>query len=154
VTGGKVHIARAGLARMRAGATALTAAAFVTLTGAGQAAQADLPPINQNDHIVTSLLAAAIGDEIRKNCPDIGARLLRAFREARKLERYALDKGYSEDEIEAFLDSPDEKDAMRARRDAYLAANGVKAGDADSYCALGRKEIAEGSLTGTLLRAY
>ncbi|MCG6901511.1 MAG: DUF5333 domain-containing protein [Rhodobacter sp.] len=48
-------------------------------------------------------------------------------------------------------------DAARARlkadRDAYLADHGVTAGDAESYCQLGRAEIEQNSLTGWLLRA-
>ena len=129
-------------------------AMLIAAAGTAGAGQAELPPINQNDHIVRSLLSAAVGDEIRKNCPTIGARIFRALSEAKKLERYALDQGYDEDEIEAYLDSKDEQKAMRALRDTYLANNGVKEGDADSYCALGRKEIERGSLTGKLLRAW
>lgn len=126
---------------------------FGALAGVSSAAQADLPPINTNDHIIQSLLSAAIGDEIRKNCPTIDARMLRAFNEAKKLERYAQKLGYSDDEIETFLESKVERKAMRARRDAYLAQHGVKEGDAGSYCALGMEEIAKGSLTGWLLKA-
>lgn len=124
---------------------------------AGTMAQATaeaLPPINQDKHIINSLLAAAIGDEIRKNCPTISPRLLKVWHEAKQLERYALSKGYTEEEIDAFLDSKPERKAMRARRDAYLAAKGVAEGDAGSYCALGEKEIAAGSLTGSLLQAH
>ena len=137
--------------------TNLTAAAFVTFAApvvtSAEASQNGAPRISENAHIVNSLLAAAIGDEIRKNCPTISARLIRVYREAKELERFALNAGYSKDEVEAFLDSEDEKQAMRERRDAYLAANGVVSGDAESYCALGVKEIANGSLTGKLLRA-
>jgi hypothetical protein len=123
---------------------------------AGSMANADagtLPPINQDSHIINSLLAAAIGDEIRKNCPTISPRMFRVYTKAKALERYALKKGYSEEEIEKFLDSEAEREAMRARRDAYLKANDVVEGDAKSYCSLGMKEIASGSLTGFLLRA-
>ena len=127
-------------------------AALVAGSLAGASASS-LPPINQDEHIINSLLAAAIGDEIRKNCSTITPRMFRVYTKAKALERYALKKGYSEEEIEAFLESKDEREAMRARRDAYLQANGVVEADAESYCALGEKEIAAGSLTGFLLRA-
>ena len=128
-------------------------AALVAGSLAGASASS-LPPINQDEHIINSLLAAAIGDEIRKNCSTITPRMFRVYTKAKALERYALNKGYTEEEIDAFLDSKPERKAMRARRDAYLAANGVTEGDAGSYCALGEKEIAEGSLTGSLLQAH
>lgn len=128
------------------------ATGLLVASGNAQAARSDLPPINENPHIIQSLLSAAIGDEIRKNCPTISARMFRAYTAAKDLERYALEQGYSEGEIEAFLDSKAERKAMRARRDAYLAKNGVTEGEPDSYCALGKKEIADGSLTGWLLR--
>ncbi|WP_212525267.1 DUF5333 domain-containing protein [Actibacterium sp. MT2.3-13A] len=134
--------------RIRSGIMAALAAGSMA-----QATAQALPPINQDEHIMNSLLAAAIGDEIRKNCPTISPRLFKVWSEAKALERYALDKGYTEEEIEALLDSKPERKAMRARRDAYLAANGVVAGDAGSYCALGEREIAAGSLTGSLLQA-
>jgi len=131
----------------------LTSGIIGALLLAMPVAAADLPPLSQDAHVTRSLLAAAVGDEIRKNCPTISARLFRALTKAKALERYALNKGYTEDQIEAFLDSKDERARMTALRDAYLAQNGVVPADADSYCRLGLAEIERGSLTGSLLRA-
>ena len=110
-------------------------------------------PLREEAYINGALLSAAVGDEIRKNCPTISARYFTFFSERNKLKRYALDRGYSEAEIEAFIDSKVERERMERLRDAYLQANGVVKGDADSYCRLGRQEIAKGSLTGRLLRS-
>jgi hypothetical protein len=41
---------------------------------------------------------------------------------------------------------------MRAKGEAYLRAQGVVAGDPQSYCAVGRKEIQKASRIGSLLR--
>jgi hypothetical protein len=123
------------------------------LVAAATAGAAGLPPLSENGHINGRLLAAAIGDEIRKNCPTISARMFTVLREARALESYALGLGYSRDEVERFLRSRDERRRIQAARDAYLARNGVVAGDAGSYCALGQREIADGSFIGSLLRA-
>lgn len=113
---------------------------------------ADLPPLSDNAYINERLIAAKIGDLIRRTCPDIEARRIFAIREALKLRDYALELGYSMDEIEAFVESDREKQRVTDAASAYLSANGVVEGDASSYCALGRAEIERGSITGTLLR--
>ncbi len=110
-------------------------------------------PLREEAHINGALLSAAVGDEIRKNCPTISARFFTFFNERSKLKQYALDRGYSEREIETFIESKAEQKRMEGLRDAYLAENGVTEGDAESYCRLGRAEIAKGSLTGRLLRS-
>lgn len=109
-------------------------------------------PLRDNEHINTQLLAAAVGDKIRKTCPTISARMFTVLRKARALESYAREQGYSEDEVEAFLDSPKEKARIRGKAAEYMAARGVVEGDAESYCRLGRNEIAKGSLIGSLLK--
>lgn len=132
--------------RKLAGASALLAA----LGPASVAAQVAL---RDDAHITEQLLAVAIGDAIRKTCPTMSARMFTFYRKARALESYARDKGYTEEEVEAFLDSPDEKARIRGMAADYMAANGVVKGDVESYCRLGQAEIDKGSLTGSLLKA-
>ncbi|MEM8980200.1 MAG: DUF5333 domain-containing protein [Pseudomonadota bacterium] len=122
-----------------------------TLLAAPAQAQS-LPPLGTQDHVMDRLFAAAVGDEIRKACPTISARLFRVLREARALENWALEKGYSEKQIDAFLESRSERQKLEKRRDAYLLAAGVRSDDAQTYCSLGRDEIAKGSLIGYLLK--
>ncbi|MEM1388479.1 MAG: DUF5333 domain-containing protein [Pseudomonadota bacterium] len=112
-----------------------------------------LPPLKDDTRVQQEFLAAAIGDEIRKRCPSISARMLRVMARANDLERYALDQGYAEADIKALRRDESAKAWLRAQRDAYLAKNGVVAGDAASYCRLGMAEIERNSLTGWLLRA-
>ncbi|MBK1635728.1 DUF5333 domain-containing protein [Rhodovulum adriaticum] len=133
----------------------IAGAVLATLLGAGAgpaAASQDLPPLTENDHVWNSLLSASVGDAIQRKCPTISPRLFRAFRAAKDLERHALSLGYNPAQIEAFLDSSANKARMKAERDAYLAANGVSKDDPESYCRLGREEIARNTLTGSLLR--
>ena len=125
----------------------------LALALAAPAAAAELPPLRENTHINSRLLAAAVGDEIRRNCPSISARMFTVIREARALESYALQAGYSRAEVEAFLRSRDERRRIRAERDGYLGRNGVVEGDAASYCRLGQREIADQTYIGSLLRA-
>lgn len=126
---------------------ALTAALFASTALVAKT------PLAQDTRVKDSLLAAAVGDEIRKNCPSISARLFVVLAETNNLKRYALANGHSEAEIKAFLNSETEKRRMTGLRDQYLRQNGVVAGDATSYCVLGNAEIARKTLTGRLLKS-
>ncbi|MEL6596142.1 MAG: DUF5333 domain-containing protein [Pseudomonadota bacterium] len=112
-----------------------------------------LTPLPEEKHINDQLLAASIGDKIRKSCPKISARMFVVWQKANALEDYARDKGYSEEEVKAFLKDKDERKRMKRLRNAYLEQNGVSKDNPESYCALGEKEIKAKSLIGELLRA-
>ena len=131
--------------RVAAFLAAALAAAPVTAT--------PLPPLIEDSHVTGEFVAAAVGDEIRKNCPTISARVFVVLGRINELGRYARDRGYSDAEIDAFRKSEANKAELDRRRDAYLAGNGVVAGDAESYCRLGRREIEARSRIGTLLRS-
>lgn len=131
--------------------TVLLAGIFI-LTGIVTAVSA-LPPLQEDERVRREFLAAAIGDEIRKNCPSISARMLRFASRATQLQSYALDLGYSEEDISAMRQDPAAREELRRLRDAYLQRNGVVAGQADTYCRLGRQEIEKNTLTGWLLRS-
>lgn len=128
------------------GAAAITAAALA-------APAAALEPLSQERYINDRLIAARIADRIRRECPSIDGRLVYAYSQARALERYALDKGYTRQQVEAFLDDKAEKKRIYAVAEDYMARNGVKKGDAQSFCRLGMQEIAKRTVTGSLLVA-
>jgi hypothetical protein len=109
------------------------------------------PPLSQNAYVTDRLVQARVADRIRKECPTIAGRFAYAIGQARALERWALDEGYTRAEIDAFLDSRDDKRRIYAAADAYLAANGAVKGNPDSYCRLGEAEIAAGSVAGSLI---
>ena len=110
-------------------------------------------PLESETHINDSLRAGRIGDVIRKTCPSISARMFTVLLKIEDLKRYALSKGYSRDEVEAFLKDRDQKDRIKAEAAAYLAEAGAVEGDPESFCRVGREEIAKGSLIGELLRS-
>ena len=112
-----------------------------------------LEPLSSERYINDRLIAARIADQIRRNCPNIEGRIIFAFQQARALERYALDKGYSKQQIDSFLDSKPDRQRIYAVAEDYMASKGVQKGDAGSYCTLGRAEIAANSVTGSLLVA-
>jgi hypothetical protein len=108
-----------------------------------------LPPLSENTYINDRLIQARVADRIRRECSDISARFAYAYSQARALQRYARDLGYSDTEIDAFLDSKADKDRVKAAAEAYLAANGAT--DEAGFCALGRREIAAGTVAGSLI---
>lgn len=125
------------------------ALAAVMAGGAGATA---LEPLGQNKYVTDRLVAARIADRIRKTCPkEVGARMIYAFGQAYALQGWAEDQGYSRDEIKRFLKDKTEKRAIYARAEEYLAANGAAGDDVAGFCALGKKEIAAGSIAGSLI---
>ena len=128
-------------------------AALVALTGFSATVASAKPSLREVPEVDNGLFAVAVANEIRKACPDISARMIRAFTFAQSLEAKAKAMGYTDDEIETHLDSDAEKARMKARGAAYFKANGVTADNPQSYCTLGRAEIQKSSQIGALLRA-
>ncbi len=112
-----------------------------------------LEPLQDEAYINESLRAGRIGDVIRKTCPSISARMFVVLGKIDDLKRYATSKGYSRDEVEAFIKDPDQKARIKAEAATYLASAGAVEGDTESYCKVGRDEIAKGSMIGELLRS-
>ncbi|MCU0829354.1 MAG: DUF5333 domain-containing protein [Tabrizicola sp.] len=112
-----------------------------------------LVPINENEVIVETLLQGFIGDAIDDNCPTIEARKMRALNELTKLRDYALEQGYSGQEIRDFVTSKEEKAKGKAIAAERLKERGAEPGKTEVYCAIGEEEIAKDSLIGQLLRS-
>ena len=120
------------------------------LAGAAAAAK---PPLSEVPEIENKLFAAAVGWEISEICDDIAARTLKALNEAWALKARANELGYSNDEIRAYMKSKTQKKRMRAKGEAYLKSQGAIYGQPETFCAVGRAEIAKKSAIGALLRA-
>ncbi len=126
----------------------------IALTAATLAAPAlALEPLPQERYINDRLIAARVADRVRRECPSINARIVYAWSQARALKRYAENKGYSSSEIDAFLDSKQDKARIYAAAEDYLTRNGARKGDPESFCRIGRNEIASKSVAGSLLVA-
>lgn len=111
-----------------------------------------LEPLASEKFINDSLRAGRIGDVIRKTCPTIDARMFTVWSKLEELKRYARQKGYPEDEVRAFLKDETQKARIKKEAAAWLKAAGAVEGKAETYCKVGRDEIAKGSLIGSLLR--
>lgn len=114
--------------------------------GSAKPSLRDVPVIDDG------LFTIGVADIIRQTCPQISVRMFRAMMFVSNLEKQARALGFTEAEVEAHIDSKAEKARMRARGDAYFAANGTAVGDVDGLCALGRIEVERQSAIGQLLR--
>ena len=90
--------------------------------------------------------------EISEQCDSINARLFRGLGYLQSLRRYAGELGYSQAEIEAYINNAAEKDRLEGIARAQLARLGVVPGESDSYCTVGRAQIAANTRVGWLLR--
>ena len=119
------------------------------VAGDGTAAK---PSLRDVEPVESGLLAISVADKIRRECGAISGRLFKAHVHLRALYDVARSQGYSDAEIEAYVTAEAEKNRMRAKRDAYLARQGVVKSDPETYCAAGRVEIRNASRIGVLLR--
>jgi hypothetical protein len=110
-------------------------------------------PLPQETHINDELRAGAAGDILRQTCPSLSARMFVVWGRLYDLRDYALAQGYNEPEVKAFLDDAAQKKRVKAEAMAYLAKAGAKPGDAESYCKVGREEIARKTPLGQLIRS-
>ena len=120
------------------------------LAGAAAAAQ---PPLSEVKEIEDTLFAAAVGWEISEICDEISARKMKALGEAWDLKARANELGYSNAEIKDYVESKEQKKRMRAKGEAYLKSQGAIYGQPETFCVVGRAEIAKKSAIGALLRA-
>ena len=65
--------------------------------------------LSQEADINKGLVIIAAADKIRRSCDTIGGRLFRAQRYANSLKEVARSRGYSDQQIDAFLDSKAER---------------------------------------------
>lgn len=110
------------------------------------------PPLGQVAEIRDGLIATGIAYEISKVCDGISARKLRGISYLMQLKSKARDMGYSNAEIDAFVGDSGEKARLEAQARNILARMGAVVGRAETYCAVGRAEIAKDSAIGRLLR--
>lgn len=111
-----------------------------------QTALRDVAEINEG------LIAVGSAVEISDKCSTISPRTLRGYNYLYQLRNRASELGFSEAQINAYVDSSVEKARLEGIARARLAAKGVVPGQEATYCAVGQAEIAAGSAIGQLLR--
>jgi hypothetical protein len=133
---------------MRMTGTGLAALAVAAMVPAASAAS-----LSQETDINDALFEIAVANEIRKECDSISPRIFTAIGRMNALKSEARRRGYSDAEIDAYVNDKAEKQKMRARRNEYIRAQGAVPDDGPSLCALGESEIAKQSRIGALLVA-
>ncbi|HVG48547.1 MAG TPA: DUF5333 domain-containing protein [Rubellimicrobium sp.] len=128
----------------------LLALALLCGTPAALAAQ-DLPPLGEVPVITEGLINTAIAYELDRKCDELEGRRLQGIAFLWSLESEARRLGYSRQEIQAFIDNEAEKDRLEAIARERLRGMGAVEGQWDTYCAVGRAEIAKDSPIGALL---
>lgn len=127
--------------------------AFLFVAATATVADARAQTLAQEDDINAGLFNVAVAQKIRKQCDEITPRYFTALGYLQSLKTMALKRGYSEAEIDRYINDDAEKNRMDARRNAYIRASGAQPDDAASMCRLGRQEIARQSQIGQLLKA-
>ena len=111
------------------------------------------PALSEVAVVENGLFQISVADKIRRECGSISGRIFKARSHLKALYAKAREMGYSEEEIEQYVNADAEKKRMRAKRDAYLQTQGVVKSDPKTYCAAGRAEIGKSSRIGALLKA-
>lgn len=122
------------------------AMALAASTATAQSSPADVPRVTEG--LITAYIASELGD----NCGDVNVRLLRGINYLQGLKNHLSDLGFSDADIDAYVDDRAEKNRLRAIAESRMASLGVKAGDEASYCAAARGQIAQETQIGLLLR--
>lgn len=123
-------------------------AGFAVFAGA-TAVRGDLA---EEPTITEGLIGVAIAYEIGERCDDIRARRFAGINYLLALKREALGLGYSDAEIDAFIDNDAAQESLEAEARQRLRNLGAVSGDWDTYCTVGRSEMAAGTIAGQLLR--
>lgn len=110
-------------------------------------------PLPKEKHINDELRAGFAGDILRKTCPSISARMFVVMGRLYDLKSYAEAQGYSPEDWDAFRSDKAQKARLKAEAEAYLEKAGAKPGDVESYCQVGRDEIAKNTALGQLIRS-
>ncbi|WP_159808261.1 DUF5333 domain-containing protein [Litoreibacter roseus] len=127
----------------------ILAAALVAST-----ASADARTRLQDDATIDNgLKIVAIGKMLTDKCSAIEPRRIKAFGFALSLQQRAKGLGYSDAEIDAYLDNDTEKKRIKSAARAYLRARGADFKKPETFCAVGKAEISNETKVGQYLRA-
>jgi hypothetical protein len=121
---------------------------FVAFAGATVAN----PSIGEVSFITEGLINTAIAYEIDQRCDSLDGRMVAGVNFLWSLKNHAADLGYSDDEIKAYIDNDSEKDRLEAIARQRLRDMGAVEGEWETYCEVGRSEMAAGTQIGRLLR--
>ncbi len=104
------------------------------------------------ERVTEGLIAAGMAVELGDNCNGVSVRMIRGLNFLQGLKSHLKDLGYSNAEIDAFVDSRSEKARLETMARQRLNGLGVRTDDPASYCTVARAQITQGTQVGQLLR--
>lgn len=125
--------------------------AVVALALSGPLRAAEIP-LKDVEFVREGLIDTAIAYELSRVCPDLSPRLIRGMFFLKTIQDYARDLGYSEAEIDAYVNDKEEKDRLEAIARTRLLELGAIPDEVETYCVVGRAQISLDNQIGRLLR--
>jgi len=128
----------------------ISAIALACVIGAGAAsAQTALKEVA---HVRDGIIDVGMAYELSEHCDSIRARLFRGLGFLQSLKSHASELGFTDEEIDDYVNDRNEKKRLEAIARAKLVILGVVEGEEASYCAVGLAQIAANTRVGWLLR--
>lgn len=109
-------------------------------------------PLKDVPEVRDGIIAVGMAFELSEKCSTLSARTWRGYLFLQSLRSRAAALGYSNAEIDAYIDDDTEKRRLEGIARARLAELGVISDDEATYCAVGRAQIAANTRVGSLLR--
>ena len=130
--------------------TMAAAIAFACVVNAGAAsAQTALKDVS---YVREGIVNVGMAYELSERCGDLRARLFRGISFLQSLKDYASELGFSDTEIDDYVNDRAEKKRLEGIARARLTELGVVEGEEATYCTVGRAQIAANTRVGWLLR--
>ncbi|MEJ6402074.1 DUF5333 domain-containing protein [Yoonia sp. 2307UL14-13] len=130
--------------------TMIAAVSLAAVTFAGslsaQSSPGDLPRVRDG------IVYVGMAYEISEKCGAIRARTLRGIGFLQDLKAHAISQGFTDAQIDEYVDDKDEQRRLEALARGLLADLGVVEGDESTYCAVGRSQMDANTRVGWLLR--
>ncbi|MEM9787607.1 MAG: DUF5333 domain-containing protein [Pseudomonadota bacterium] len=130
---------------------AFVLAALVAVTGFAGSLSAQ-PPLKDVQRVRDGIIHVGMAYEISEKCSSIRARTWRGINFLQSLKNHAEQLGYTDAQIEAYINDDAEKDRLEAIARGELARLGIVEGNEATYCSVGRSQIAANTRVGWLLR--
>lgn len=125
--------------------------AALGLTGLAGSLSAQTP-LKDVDRVRDGIIYVGMAYEISEKCGSIRARTFRGLNFLQSLKNHAQELGYSNAEIDAYINNDAEADRLEMIARGQLASLGVIEGQEATYCAVGRAQMAANTRVGWLLR--
>ena len=126
--------------------TLIAAVLGTALSTPAIASPADVPRVTEG------LISAAMVIRLGKRCDSVSVRRLRGLNFLHGLRQHLRDMGYTNQEIDAYIDDEDEEERLEDIAFQRLRDLGAIDDDGPSHCAVARSQMAQGTLVGSFLR--